>query len=599
MTQHGDRHNRKEYSKSYLLANSICPFIDQPLSLLPPTHTSNRAFLEANPNKLVIVKVFAPWCKACKGLEPKYLAISKDPKFDGLPIVWADLTVTGNKAYIKEQGIIALPTMLFYAGSEGLMENFPCGPSKIPILKTKLAQFVNDWVDTKTMQLKVMVQPSDLMAMDEDEPCAERRIVGGSHTTDLTVDGVSLSNEAIAKFRQIPFFKDFAEDEFLETLQKAKLRTWEKGSVIMREGKKGRTFYVIESGEVEILVKTAFEDPMATPNNYLGTMINRLSQGEYFGERALITGEPRAASVRAAVKTRCFAFDKDDIPVSSVLSGKAGQATPMRLAEVNNKYGVDVSDLELIQVRKSIEDSKLGSQIRGSVNSPQPIRGVDAGFDLEDEDDNIPAILDQSSAAFSKTNNDTIINLLQRLRIIKYAARCFNYITKMRPSWTSGAQRRRSMLVDKLSAAQTQEFKELFSIIDVSGDNAISLWELKRVMECIGEEKTDSELKEMVTTGHSGMDGSQVLTFDGFMGIMAEAEFYQLFTDTFSSLDRHNTGFVKAQDLDRILCGMRDLISDDRKSIIDVEDKEMMIDYEQFSRMLLGGSLQSGGDLSP
>jgi calmodulin/calcium-binding protein CML len=44
-------------------------------------------------------------------------------------------------------------------------------------------------------------------------------------------------------------------------------------------------------------------------------------------------------------------------------------------------------------------------------------------------------------------------------------------------------------------------------------------------------------------------------------------------------------------DLDRVLCGVRDLISDDRKSIIDVEDDEMLIDYEQFSRMLLGSAL--------
>lgn len=546
---------------------------------------------------MVIVKVFAPWCKACKAVEPKFLAISKDPKFQGLPIVWADLTVAGNKAYIKEQGILALPTMLFYAGSEGLVENFPCGPSKVPIMKRKLDQFVNDWVNMDTMEMKVMIQPSDMMTLEEDEPCAERSIVATeAPTTEVTVDGVALSKEAIAKFRQIPFFKDFGEEEFLETLAKAKLRTWEKGSVIMREGKKGRTFYVIESGEVEILVKTAFEDPMSTPSNYLGVMINRLSKGEYFGERALITGELRAASVRASDKTRCFAFDKDDIPTSSVLSGKAGQATPMRLAEVNDKYGVDVSAMELIQVRKSIEDSKLGSQIRGSLNSPKPIRGVDTIPEVDEADEALESVF---GTAPLSTANDTIINLLQRLRIIKYAARCFNYIIKTRPSWTAGAQRRRSMLVDKLSVAQTQEFKELFSIIDVSGDNEISLWELKRVMESIGEETSDAELKEMVTTGHSGMDGSQVLTFDGFMGIMAEAEFYQLFTDTFASLDKYNTGFVKAQDLDRILCGLRDLISDDRKSIIDVEDKEMMIDYEQFSRMLLGGSLLSSGDLSP
>lgn len=540
--------------------------------------------------------MYAPWCKACKSVEPKFLAISKDQKFQGLPIVWADLTVAGNKPFIKELGILALPTMLFYAGSEGLVENFPCGPSKVPIMKRKLDQFISDWVNLDNMELKVMLQPSDMMSLEEDEPCAERNVVATeSPTTEVTVDGVALSKEAIAKFRQVPFFKDFGEVEFLETLRKAKLRTWEKGSVIMREGKKGRTFYVIESGEVEIFVKTAFEDPMATPSNYLGVMINRLSKGEYFGERALITGELRAASVRAADKTRCFAFDKDDIPSSSVLSG-TGQATAMRLAEVDDKYGVDVSAMELSQVRKSIEDSKLGSQIRGSLNTPGPIRGVDTVSEGDEVDDNFQSIFDTSSIS---TSNDTIINLLQRLRIIKYAARCFNYIIKTRPSWTAGAQRRRSMLVDKLSVSQTEEFKELFSIIDVSGDNAISLWELKRVMESIGEDTTDAELEEMVTTGHSGVDGSQVLTYHGFMGIMAEAEFYQLFTDTFASLDKYHTGFVKAQDLDRILCGLRDLISDDRKSIIDVEDKEMMIDYEQFSRMLLGGSLLSSGDLLP
>jgi calmodulin len=554
-----------------------------------------RAFLAANPNNLVICKVFAPWCRACKTVEPKFAAIAKDPKYKGLPIVWASLTVAGNKEYIKEQGILALPTMLYYAGSEGLVENFPCGPSKIPMMRRKLDQFINDWVDTNTMQLKVMMQPSDIMAMEEDAPCAERSIVNtSSEYTGLSIEGVALSQEALAKFRQIPFFKDFTEEEFVQTIQKAKLRTWEQGSVIMREGKKGRTFYVIESGEVEIFVRTAFEDPMAATSNYLGAMINRFSKGEYFGERALITGEPRAASVRASAKTRCFAFDKDDIPSSSVLSGK-GVPTPMRIEQVNDKYGVDVSNIELIEVRKSIEDSKMGSQIRGSVNRPELIRGVD----LDEEEEAVDDVVESPIQPSISTSKDTIINLLQRLRSIKYAARCFNYIIKTRPSWTPGARRRRSMLVDKLTAAQTQEFKELFSIIDASGDNQISLWELKRVMDCVGEETSDAALEKMVATGNSGLDGSQGLTYDDFMGIMAEAEFYQLFTDTFSSLDKHNTGFVNAQDLDRILCGMRDLISDDRKSIIDVEDKEMMIDYEQFSRMLLGSSLRSSGDLMP
>ena len=71
----------------------------------------------------------------------------------------------------------------------------------------------------------------------------------------------------------------------------------------------------------------------------------------------------------------------------------------------------------------------------------------------------------------------------------------------------------------------------------------------------------------------------------------AEAEFYHLFLDIFASLDEQGSGFVKARELDRVLCGVRDLISDDRKSVIDVDDKDMLIDYEQFARMLLGTTL--------
>ena len=55
------------------------------------------------------------------------------------------------------------------------------------------------------------------------------------------------------------------------------------------------------------------------------------------------------------------------------------------------------------------------------------------------------------------------------------------------------------------------------------------------------------------------------MNLQDFMGIMAEVEFYYLFRDIFASLDRRDVGFVKAADLDRILCGVRDLISDDTR----------------------------------
>jgi len=537
--------------------------------------------MEAYPNKLLVIKVFAPWCKACKAVATKFIGISKDEKYDDLPIIWAEMTVSGNKDYIKGLGVLALPSMMFYAGSEGLIENFPCGPSKIPILKRKLLQFVNTYVDPETRELRISVQPSDIIT--EDEPCIERKVtVNADDPTNLTIAGITVSKDAIENLRSTPFFKDLDEETFAKTMGKAKLKTWDEGDVIMREGKKGRSFYHILTGSVEVLVKTA-GDPLSRPSNYLGTVINRLAENDYFGERALITGERRAATVRVAEKTRCFAFDKDDIPESSILSGK-GTATAERLEEVNDKYGVELSNLNLAQVRKQLEDSKLGSQIRGSVNSPGLIEGVDTP---EKE----LATIEQTPSF--KASEVAIFNLLQRFRMIKHAARCFDYIIQTRPSWSEGSRRRRSMLVKRLTDSQRQEFEDVFKLIDESNDDVISLLELKRVMDSIGEAKDDKELETLVTTGHTSVDGSQIMTHEDFLGIMAETEFYHLFNDTFASLDIHNSGFVKAEKLDRVLCGMRDLISDDRKSIIDGDDKDMMIDYEQFSRMLLGGSLSS------
>jgi Ca2+-binding EF-hand superfamily protein len=59
--------------------------------------------------------------------------------------------------------------------------------------------------------------------------------------------------------------------------------------------------------------------------------------------------------------------------------------------------------------------------------------------------------------------------------------------------------------------------------------------------------------------------------------------------ETFQELDRDNTGYVRAGDLSEVLGGVQDLIGEGQKiSLIDVDDQDMLIDYEQWIRMLLG-----------
>ena len=157
----------------------------------------------------------------------------------------------------------------------------------------------------------------------------------------------------------------------------------------------------------------------------------------------------------------------------------------------------------------------------------------------------------------------------------------------------SGTIRRRTILAKMLNRNQMQSIKDAFKLVDEDDNGEITLMELQRIMHSVGDDRSEEELMEALEIGHfKAQDGKQITTEEDFTGLMAEAEIYHLFLDTFKVMDPQNSGFVRAKDLDRVLCGVRDLISDDRHSIIDVEDKEMMVDYEQFARMLLGTSLK-------
>eukprot|EP00525_Craspedostauros_australis_P008329 CAMPEP_0198127068 /NCGR_PEP_ID=MMETSP1442-20131203/46357_1 /TAXON_ID= /ORGANISM="Craspedostauros australis, Strain CCMP3328" /LENGTH=399 /DNA_ID=CAMNT_0043786987 /DNA_START=88 /DNA_END=1287 /DNA_ORIENTATION=+ len=351
-------------------------------------------------------------------------------------------------------------------------------------------------------------------------------------------------------------------------------------------------------------------------------------------KQSLLTKEPRAASIRASsTLTKCLTFDKDDFPASCPLSGKAVHEADVD--DANEKYGVALKDITTIS-NKQISDSVTANQTRGSVNRPGVITGVDTDDDLDIADTvlpNTPAAAagapsqltqdqDDVSSMDLDLQSDAIIPLLMRFRLLRLVGRCFNYIKKNRLRVADvGGRRRRAMLVKRLLPSQHVEFTDAFTLIDADGDGSVTLKEMRKALDSIDESSISNEdLRQAFQDGDGSTNGStngnavaatngssstngangleladdmekETLRYADFMGIMAEADLYYLFRDTFQALDTRDSGFVRAKDLDRVLCGVRDLISDDRKSIIDVEDTEILIDYEQFSQMLLGKAL--------
>ena len=82
------------------------------------------------------------------------------------------------------------------------------------------------------------------------------------------------------------------------------------GEEIIRVGDHGDRFYVVDKGEVEILVD--------------GEPPRREGAGSYFGEIALLRDVPRTATVRAATDVELFALDRDDF--LPAVTGHAGSA---------------------------------------------------------------------------------------------------------------------------------------------------------------------------------------------------------------------------------------------------------------------------------
>jgi CRP-like cAMP-binding protein len=72
------------------------------------------------------------------------------------------------------------------------------------------------------------------------------------------------------------------------------------GDIVVREGEAAADrFYIVEAGELK-----------ATIEGVEGEVCDRLGAGSYFGERALLTDEPRAATITAVADSKCLAMDR-------------------------------------------------------------------------------------------------------------------------------------------------------------------------------------------------------------------------------------------------------------------------------------------------
>jgi serine/threonine-protein kinase len=96
--------------------------------------------------------------------------------------------------------------------------------------------------------------------------------------------------ELLSYIQDLPFFKDFTEEQINEILSASNLIRIGRGKTIIEEGKIDDSFYILISGQVAVLKGDKH--------------VAVLERGECFGEMAYLTGEARSATITS--KNECI-----------------------------------------------------------------------------------------------------------------------------------------------------------------------------------------------------------------------------------------------------------------------------------------------------
>ena len=109
--------------------------------------------------------------------------------------------------------------------------------------------------------------------------------------------------ETPPNFPLVPLFSHLDEKTFIRVLHRLRLRRFQHDEVIIREGERGESFFMLANGQVTVWKLVEGRE----------TLLARLHQGAVFGEMALVSSAPRAATVRAVGDVDLLELSRADL----------------------------------------------------------------------------------------------------------------------------------------------------------------------------------------------------------------------------------------------------------------------------------------------
>jgi MFS family permease len=126
-------------------------------------------------------------------------------------------------------------------------------------------------------------------------------------------EGLGAQAEIIERLRKVPMLRPLPVSTIEHLARNAREESVEPGETVVEQGEAGESFYVVVAGQLEV--------------NENGRLLSVLSDGDCFGEIALLREIPRTTTVRARAPTALYALDRRHfVPIVSGYSESAAEA---------------------------------------------------------------------------------------------------------------------------------------------------------------------------------------------------------------------------------------------------------------------------------
>jgi type IV pilus assembly protein PilB len=168
---------------------------------------------------------------------------------------------------------------------------------------------------------------------------------GANANAANSVVQISAAHDRNHYLQKIRLFSGLPYEECLLVESRLRPREFAPHQTIVKEGGPGDSMFCITAGAVEVRKKD--------PNTGIDFLLSELRAGSCFGEMALLTGKPRAASVVALEPTSCSileqaAFD-EVLLTSSKVSLAMSRVLAERLDEADQQAGIEYINLAKLQ----------------------------------------------------------------------------------------------------------------------------------------------------------------------------------------------------------------------------------------------------------